>query len=101
MSFSVGDVVEVTDAFKVTHTGVIELVTYTATYHMGLPSTKAKYGVRLKSEQWLQYYNEWELTLVSAKADQKSLCDCGAVKAAAPYPPSGHAYYCLLFKDNK
>ena len=98
MSFSIGQTVEVLQSDGTKEQGVIEIISHSTIWHMGHPSVTAEYGIRTPSHKWLKYYKGSEVSVVPIE-ERKSLCDCGAVKAALPYPPSGHARYCLLFKE--
>lgn len=102
MELSIGDEVEITHFDGTKERGIIEVVSSTINwFYPGQQNNTIEYGIRVPSSKWLKYLNGHLVSLIAKNQDFTSLCDCGAVKAALPYKPSGHAYYCLLFKDNK
>ncbi len=100
MELNIGDLVEITLSDGSKDSGIIEIKSSSTTWYMGVPTTVAEYGVKTLSYKWLRFIKESNIKKLESKS-YKAFCDCGAVKAALPYKPSGHAYYYILFKDNK
>lgn len=89
----IGDKVLIVNGDGTEDAGTIEVLSSSTLWHMGSPSIKIEYGVKIANEKYIRYFKPEDLRLDVSSIKLNS-CSCGAIKAALPYKPSGHAYYC-------